>query len=316
MNFASIDLGTNSFRILVARLQKNNKIKFIYKKSVITGLGKDFNIYTKTLAKDSISRGFEVLNAFSSVLKDYKVSNIRAVATSVVRESKNHELFTDCASEIIGTNIEVITGSVEAQLTAIGVLKSIENINNNKLIVDIGGGSTEFAVVDRYDYINSLLSIKLGVVKITEIYNVDKILADEDIVQISEYIRHFIEKEMVGADFSANQISEIVVTAGTPTTLAAMDLGLKEYNHSNTNGHILYKKNIVKIFGKICSLNSKERLKLIGLREGRENLIIPGTLIILYLLGRYNKDKIVVSGGGLLEGIIYSEADKYFNNII
>ncbi len=316
MNFASIDLGTNSFRILVARLQKNNKIKFIYKKSVITGLGKDFNIYTKTLAKDSISRGFEVLNAFSSVLKDYKVSNIRAVATSVVRESKNHELFTDCASEIIGTNIEVITGSVEAQLTAIGVLKSIENINKNKLIVDIGGGSTEFAVVDRYDYINSLLSIKLGVVKITEIYNVDKILADEDIVQISEYIRHFIEKEMVGADFSANQISEIVVTAGTPTTLAAMDLGFKEYDHSKINGHILYKKNIVKIFGKICSLNSKERLKLIGLREGRENLIIPGTLIILYLLGRYNKDKIVVSGGGLLEGIIYSEADKYFNNII
>lgn len=316
MNFASIDLGTNSFRILVARLQKNNKIKFIYKKSVITGLGKDFNIYTKTLAKDSVSRGFEVLNAFSSVLKDYKVSNIRAVATSVVRESKNHELFTDCASEIIGTNIEVITGSVEAQLTAIGVLKSIENINKNKLIVDIGGGSTEFAVVDRYDYINSLLSIKLGVVKITEIYNVDKILADEDIVQISEYIRHFIEKEMVGADFSANQISEIVVTAGTPTTLAAMDLGFKEYDHSKINGHILYKKNIVKIFGKICSLNSKERLKLIGLREGRENLIIPGTLIILYLLGRYNKDKIVVSGGGLLEGIIYSEADKYFNNII
>ena len=78
----------------------------------------------------------------------------------------------------------------------------------------------------------------------------------------------------------------------------------------------LYKKNIVKIFGKICSLNSKERLKLIGLREGRENLIIPGTLIILYLLGRYNKDKIVVSDGGLLEGIIYSEADKFFNNII
>lgn len=315
MNFASIDLGTNSFRILVARLQKNNKIKFLYKKSVITGLGKDFNISTKTLAKDSVSRGLKVLNAFSSVLKGYKVSNIRAVATSVVRESKNHELFTDFASEIIGTNIEVITGSVEAQLTAIGVLKS-ENINKNKLIVDIGGGSTEFVVVDRYDYINSLLSIKLGVVKITEIYNVNKILADEDIVRISQYIRHFIEKEMVGADFNSKQISEIVVTAGTPTTLAAMDLGLKEYNYSKINGHILYKKNIVKIFGKICSLNSKERLKLIGLRQGKENLIIPGTLIILYLLGRYNKDKIVVSDEGLLEGIIYREADKSFNNII
>ncbi len=316
MNFASIDLGTNSFRILVARLQKNNKIEFLYKKSVITGLGKDFNISTKTLAKDSVSRGLKVLNAFSLVLKDYKVGNIRAVATSVVRESTNSELFTDCSSEIIGTNVEVITGSVEAQLTAIGVLKSIENINKNKLIVDIGGGSTEIAVVDRYDYINSLLSIKLGVVKITEIYNVNKILADEDIVQISEYIRHFIEKEMSGGNFNSNQISEIVVTAGTPTTLAAIDLGLKKYDHSKINGHILYKKNIVKIFGKICSLNSKERLKLIGLREGRENLIIPGTLIILYLLGRYNKDRIVVSDGGLLEGIIYSEADKFFNNII
>lgn len=316
MNFASIDLGTNSFRILVVRLQKNNKIEFLYKKSVITELGKDFNISTKTLAKDSVSRGLKVLNAFSSVLKDYKVSNIRAVATSVVRESKNSGLFTDCASEIIGTNIEVITGSVEAQLTAIGVLKSIENINKNKLIVDIGGGSTEFAVVDRYDYINSLLSIKLGVVKITEKYNVNELLVDKDIVRISEYIRHFIEKEMVGADFSSNQISEIVVTVGTPTTLAAMDLGLKEYDHSKINGHILYKKNIVKIFGKICSLNSKKRLKLIGLRQGRENLIIPGILIILYLLGRYNKDKIVVSDGGLLEGIIYSEADKFFNNII
>jgi exopolyphosphatase/guanosine-5'-triphosphate,3'-diphosphate pyrophosphatase len=312
VNFASIDIGTNSFRILIARLQKNNKLEYLYKKSVITGLGRDFNSSTKTLYEDSISRGLNILNEFSSALKDYEVSNISAIATSVVRESVNSRQFTDPAAKILNTDIKVISGSTEAELTAIGVLKSINNINKNKLIVDIGGGSTEFAVVDGYDYINSLLSIELGVVKITEIFNVGKILRDKDIIQISEHIRIFIEKEMGLKDFNSNQISEIVATAGTPTTLAAMDLSLTEYDHDKVNGHILYKKNIVKIFNNICSLNSKERLKLIGLIEGRENLIIPGTLIILYLLHRYSKDKIIVSDGGMLEGIIYNEVDKIF----
>ena len=316
MNYASIDLGTNSFRILVAQVQKNSRIKFLYKKSIVTGLGKGFNTSTRTLSRDSISRGLKVLNEFSTVLKDYKVISTRAVATSVVRESENSEQFTDFASEIIGTNIEVISGGAEARMTAIGVIKSIKKINKNKLIVDIGGGSTELALVDKDDYIKSLLSIKLGVVKITDIYNVNKILKDEDIAQISDHIRLLVEREIVGKDFSSDKISEIVVTAGTPTTLAAMDLSLKEYDENKVNGHVLYKENIVNIFSTLSLLNSKDRLKLVGLTEGRENLIIPGTLIILYLLERFQKDKIIVSDGGLLEGILYSEADKFSNNII
>ncbi|NIP32134.1 MAG: Ppx/GppA family phosphatase, partial [Candidatus Dadabacteria bacterium] len=150
MNFASIDLGTNTFRLLVANLHDHNEIEFLHKKSTVCALGRGFNTLDRTLSYGSINRCLKVIKEFNQILTDFNVNNLRAVATSIVRQSTNSHLFTVPAANILNNKIEVISGKNEAELTTLGVLNSIDNIANNKLIVDIGGGSTEFAFVDKY----------------------------------------------------------------------------------------------------------------------------------------------------------------------
>ncbi|NIP39291.1 MAG: hypothetical protein GWO07_11795 [Candidatus Dadabacteria bacterium] len=313
MNLASIDLGTNSFRLLIAEIEQNN-IKFLYKKSIVSGLGKGFNNADKTLSAHSISNALKVLAEFSLILDQYKPDNIRAVATSIVRESTNSDKFIRPANKIIATNIDIISGVYEAQLTTVGVLNSVRTVKGAKLIVDIGGGSTEFSLADNNDKIISLCSINLGVVKAAEMFDLRNVISSSIKLGIIDYISSILDDNTTLKDICLQNISQIIVTSGTPTTLAAIDLGLKKYDRKRENGHILYERNILKMFNNLSVLPSVERLDIRGVSEGREDLIIPGTLIILEILRRFNKNSIIVSDGGLLEGLIYHQAKELCNN--
>lgn len=305
MILASIDLGTNTFRILVASIQ-NNIPEFIYRKSVITGLGIDFDKKNRLLSVKSIDRGLGVLKEFASIVSTYNVVKVNAVATSIVRESFNKNKFLIQAQDIINYPINVISGVREAELTVIGVLNNAD-YKGNKIIVDIGGGSTEIAIVDKYNNTIGLHSAQIGVVRISQQFDFTKQISLDMKNEVSQYIK----QEMLGfiKDIHINFDSnfEFIITAGTPTTLAAINLRLKEYDRDLVNNHVLNIHDINDILHLLLKLSSIKRLKIIGMINGRENLIIPGTLIILNLLELYNKSKIIVSDNGLLEGIIYSE---------
>lgn len=178
MYIAAIDLGTNCFRLLIAKIELN-QIIFVQKTSIITGLGKDFDTNNKLLSKKSISRSLKVLKKFSLTLKRFQISSLRAVATSVVRNSDNSQDFIKQASSILNTKIEIISGKKEAELTTIGVLNSVNITPGNKIVVDIGGGSTEFGIVDENEKINFECSINLGVVSIAEKFNLRKPISGE-----------------------------------------------------------------------------------------------------------------------------------------
>jgi len=302
---ASIDLGTNTFRILVASIH-NNIPEFIYRRSVITGLGIDFDKKNRLLSVKSIDRGLGVLKEFASIVSTYNVVMVKAVATSIVRESFNKNKFLIQAQDIINYPINVISGVREAELTVIGVLNNTD-YKGNKIIVDIGGGSTEIAIVDKYNNTIGLHSAQIGVVRISQQFDFTKQISLDMKNEVSQYIK----QEMLGfiKDIHINFDSnfEFIITAGTPTTLAAINLRLKEYDRDLVNNHVLNIHDINDILHLLLKLSSIKRLKILGMINGRENLIIPGTLIILNLLELYNKSKIIVSDSGLLEGIIYSE---------
>jgi exopolyphosphatase/guanosine-5'-triphosphate,3'-diphosphate pyrophosphatase len=303
MRIASIDIGTNTFRLLVSEL-KGSELEKIYIDRVITRLGGGFSRIERLISEDAVERALVVLQGFSRILKRYEVDRVRAVATSVVREALNGHDFMSRVKKEAGIEIELVSGEEEAELTVKGVLKSLPPVSKLSLIFDVGGGSTEYAYVEE-GMILGLTSTSLGVVHLAEKYLKRDIPTELEIRAISEDIEDVLSDELsLTSKFTDDHLS-LIGTAGTPTTLAAVELGLNEYDPNVVNGFVLRREAVLGIFQTLVGIPREERLHIKGIERGREDIIIPGTLIVLKTMERVCKDEIVVSDGGLLEGIAY-----------
>ncbi len=304
MRIASIDIGTNTLRILVAEL-KGNELKKIYIDRVITRLGSSFSRIEKLISAEAVKRALAVLHGFAKILKLYEVEKVRAVATSVVRESLNGYEFIGRVRKEAGIEIELISGKEEAELTVKGVLKSVSPPSRSSVIFDVGGGSTEYAYVED-GVILDFASTSLGVVHLAEKFLKRDMPSELDIRAISEDIENVLSYEIsLMSEFTADHLS-LIGTAGTPTTLAAIELGLNEYDPNVVNGFVLKRDVVLRIFQTLIEIPKEKRLEVKGIEKGREDIIIPGTLILLKTMERFSKDEILVSDGGLLEGVAYS----------
>lgn len=304
MRIASIDIGTNTLRILVAEL-KGNELKKIYIDRVITRLGSGFSRIEKLISAEAVKRALAVLDGFAKTLKRYEVEKVRAVATSVVRESLNGYEFIRRVRKESGIEIELISGKEEAELTVKGVLKSVSPPSRSSVIFDVGGGSTEYAYVED-GVILGFASTSLGVVHLAEKFLKRDMPSELDIRAISEDIENVLSYEIsLMSEFTADHLS-LIGTAGTPTTLAAIELGLNEYDPNVVNGFVLKRDVVLRIFQTLIEMPKEKRLEVKGIEKGREDIIIPGTLILLKTMERFSKDEILVSDGGLLEGVAYS----------
>jgi exopolyphosphatase/guanosine-5'-triphosphate,3'-diphosphate pyrophosphatase len=303
MRTASIDVGTNTIRLLVCELSDNGQLKQLYLDRVITRLGEGFSEQSRLLTKNAVSRSLEALITFSRIIKEYNVDKYRAVATSVVRESVNGSEFVNKVKNHTGLTIEVISGEEEAKLTVLGVLNSIEVNTKHSIIFDIGGGSTEYVYIQDTEIL-SLTSTNLGVVHLTEEFLIKETKAE--MADLSNFVQATLKQSL--KDFKIENYNKLslVGTAGTPTTLAAMDMGLKKYNSELVNNYILTKSRITTILGELINIPKIDRINLPGLEKGREDIIITGIIILLETLKYFSSNKVIVSDGGVLEGIARS----------
>jgi exopolyphosphatase / guanosine-5'-triphosphate,3'-diphosphate pyrophosphatase len=308
MRIASIDIGTNTIRLLIGELlEQGTVVEKLHIERVITRLGEGFSQNNGTISEQAAERTIQALCRFNEMLGDYGVEHTRAVATSVIRESSNGEEFKELANRETGLNIEIISGDEEARLTVNGVLGSISVTTEDALIFDIGGGSTEYIHI-RGNTIISLRSIPLGVVHMTEQYLTNDINSEAELAHLSKYIDNIIESELTDFDIPDINSLSLIGTAGTPTTLAAIELKLDTYDPSKVNDFILSRDMIVQMLRTLRAMTAKERLSLPGLEKGREDLIVAGALTTLSTMNRFSKDSLVVCDGGLLEGVLYSLA--------
>ncbi|MER3446835.1 MAG: exopolyphosphatase [Candidatus Dadabacteria bacterium] len=303
MRVASIDIGTNTFRILVGEV-KDKEFKRLYIDRVITRLGGGFS-REKGISEDAADRAVGVLRGFAGILKEYGVEKVRAVATSVVRESINGYEFLERVQREAGIEAEVISGEEEARLTVNGVLKSVSVNSKYSLIFDVGGGSTEYVLVERGEILG-LRSTNLGVVHFTEGFLKGDIPSESDVGAISREIWCVLSSELSWMSRASDNDLTLIGTAGTPTTLAAIELGLERYDPNLVNGFILKKNVVLNMFNMLIGIPAEKRLGIKGLEKGREDVIIPGALIVIKTMERFSKDEIVVSDSGLLEGVAYS----------
>jgi len=295
---AAIDLGTNTVRLLIGT-ETDGKIARRHICRRVTRLGGGFSRDTG-ISSEAAQRTVAALKEFSAIIKEYKVTELRAVATSAVRDAANRDEFCQEVLSASGIGLEVISGEEEARLTLSGVISGLDVMTENLLVFDVGGGSTEYTVAVAGKIIFTR-SLPLGVVRLTE--------GKGSAAAISEKIERelfLLLSEMSAAGVTALfKEATLIATAGTATTLAAIDLGLADYDYSKVNNHVISSIRIREIYDKLSPLSPPERLRqIIGLEEGREDLILAGALLTMKSMEIFGINSLKVSDFGLLEGIL------------
>lgn len=310
MRVAAIDVGTNTVRLLIADYAGGKNFTPVFRKEIIARLGEGFSS-RGVLSPEAIDRTLEVLRDFKKSINEHETNKIIAVATSVVRDAYNGKDFIDKAREQTEIEIILISGETEAKLACRGAVLPVDGEYDQAFIFDIGGGSTEFILAQRTEVLK-VASIDMGVVHLTEKYLHHDPPRGEELATIEKIITTKIQnvkKQFQIASlypFSCDHRIILIGIAGTPTTLAALDLQLAQYDRGKVTNHLIEIKRIREIFQELIAKTAAERLLLPGLQRGREDLIIPGILISMGVMEVFEFSVLRVIDSGILEGLVLS----------
>ncbi|MBW2477568.1 MAG: exopolyphosphatase [Deltaproteobacteria bacterium] len=302
--FAAIDVGSNTVRLLLADIESDKLLPRRYVRRITRLRG---GMTTEQgLAANSRQRTLEALREFTEICRQEKVLEIKAVATAAFRQACNGHQFAKEIHRVTGLPLEIIPGSEEARLTALGVLSVLDPIPKHVLIVDIGGASTEF-VLHSCGRPVWLASRPFGVVSLTESY------------RDTQVRRHHINQELaaVGNELAqqCNALSlcfsdlALVGTAGTVTTLAALDQKMDSYDWRRVNNSRLDKLTIHHLYNTLAPLTLEQRECLPGVERGRGDLIVTGIETVLSTMDMIGANELLVSDFGILEGCLLSLAE-------
>jgi exopolyphosphatase/guanosine-5'-triphosphate,3'-diphosphate pyrophosphatase len=280
----AVDLGTNSTRLLVADVE-DGVVDERARGLRITRLGETVDTRRKLLPT-AIARVRNVLVEYRREIESLGVDRTLAVATSAVRDADNGEAFLGEVEWSYGFVTRLLSGEEEAALTYRGVAAGRE-IEPETLIVDIGGGSTELILPDRHS------SLDVGCVRLTERFG-------EDAGAAGGYVATLLP---------AWPVERAIGVAGTVTSLAALDLGLQEYDPEQVHGHVMSAATVDRLLHRLASLPLEERRMLPGLEPERAPVIVAGAAILRAVLRRYGLDSIEASEHDLLHGVALAAAE-------
>jgi exopolyphosphatase/guanosine-5'-triphosphate,3'-diphosphate pyrophosphatase len=306
MVYAAMDIGSNTLRLLVADVV-NGALRPLKYERVITRLGKGVK-ESGLMDKETCRLSIAALKGFAGIVSGFNVQNLRCVGTSALREARNSSDFISDAKETAGLEIEVISGEKEAALTELGVLSGF-NKTGPVVIVDMGGGSTELIYTDAGGKTGHITE-PIGVVKLLE----DHIKSDPPSEPELQAVRR--EADRVFSDLkgmlqnATGSKASLIGTAGTASTLAAIDLGLERYDPDRIHGNKIGLQTLLGLLAMLKDLPLGERAKVRGLEPGRADLIIPGIILTISLMETLGFDHITISERGLLEGIVLDMAGE------
>jgi exopolyphosphatase/guanosine-5'-triphosphate,3'-diphosphate pyrophosphatase len=302
---ATIDLGTNTVRLLVADVDPSGGWRVLEQDQQVTRVGEGL-ASTGRLGDAAMARTLDVLLDYTARARRAGAGLTRIVATSAVREAANGAEFGAAVRSRTGVDLDVVSGEREARLTILGIMRGFGLTTGRLLAFDIGGGSTEFTLAEGGDVL-AAVSLRLGVVPLAERYPFAGPVEPDRYARLADEVRRRLERELPGAIVRAG-VPSLVGTAGTVTTLAALDLGLASYDATRVHGHRLPRPAIERQRARLAALAVHERAALPCLEPGRADLIVPGTAIVLAALDVLGLDEVVVSDWGLREGIMAEAA--------
>jgi exopolyphosphatase/guanosine-5'-triphosphate,3'-diphosphate pyrophosphatase len=314
-NFASIDIGSHTIRLLIVSYMDSEGLFPIRSERRITRLAREFQ-KGELLGEASMRESLKVLKEYGNILRECKARSTIAGATGVVRKAANREAFIETIYKEAGIRARILSETDEAFLSAKGILSALTGLPNPVIAFDLGGSSTEILLIDA-DKPQPLwsTSVFIGAATISERF-LRKSPADQASLREAEAFAQetlapvLTELRSRLADLG-NPSFELVGTAGTVTTLAAMNLEMKTYEPHRVNNLQMTAPWLQEIIEKLAHMPVASRSELPGLEKGREDIILGGALIVRAVLRGLSKEALIVSDAGLLEGLaVYLVEDE------
>ncbi|GAA3013590.1 Ppx/GppA phosphatase family protein [Streptomyces drozdowiczii] len=309
---AAVDCGTNSIRLLVADADPvtGELVEFARRMEIVRlGQGVD---RTGRLAPEALERTFAACRDYAAVIAEHGAEKVRFVATSASRDAENRDDFVRGVLDILGVEPEVISGDQEAAFSFDGATKELtgrDDLAKPYLVVDIGGGSTEFVVGD--DRVRAARSVDIGCVRMTERHLVrDGAVVDPPSPEGVAAIRADVAAalDLAGETVPITSAATLVGLAGTVTTVAAIALGLEEYDSEAIHHSRVSLEQVREITARLLASTHAERAAIGAMHPGRVDVIASGALILQAVMERTGAREVVVSEHDILDGIAWSLA--------
>lgn len=300
---AVVDMGTNSTRLLVADVAEG-EVEEVERKSTVTRLGRGVDT-SGQLAADAIEEVCDAVGAYVASYQELGAERVAAIATSAVRDASNGDAFIAELRERFDLHARTIDGEEEASLTFLGACAGRRC--DRTLIVDIGGGSTEL-VVGTGSEVLFHASLQAGVVRHTERYLPTDPPEAPALEQLAEDIRVLVKRAI--ADQPAARAQEGIAVAGTPTSLAAIEMELEPYDPLKVHGYRLEMTSVQRMLSRLASLPLAQRLELPGLQPGRAPTIVAGVVILAEVMRAFELESIEVSEHDILYGAALNEVQQ------
>ncbi|TRV77520.1 Ppx/GppA family phosphatase [Streptomyces sp. 130] len=311
---AAIDCGTNSIRLLVADADPvTGELVEYARRMEIVRLGQGVD-RTGRLAPEALERTFAACRSYAAVIKEHGAEQIRFVATSASRDAENRDDFVRGVLDILGVEPEVISGDQEAAFSFTGATKELTgraDLAKPYLVVDIGGGSTEFVVGD--DRVRAARSVDIGCVRMTERHLVrDGVVVDPPSSGGIDAVRADVAAalDLVEETVPLASAATLVGLAGTVTTVAAIALGLEEYDSEAIHHSRVSLEQVRDITARLLASTHAERAAFGAMHPGRVDVIASGALILQAVMERTGAREVVVSEHDILDGIAHYAASE------
>lgn len=313
VRLAAIDLGTNSFHMIIVELLPDMSFMMIDRAKEMIRIGSG-SITTKQLSEAAMEQGIETLLRFRKLAEQRGVDtdHILAFATSAIREAKNGPEFMERVATRVGIRTRIISGEEEGRLIYLAIRRAINLGKHKALMIDVGGGSVEFMVGDAQQ-LYFVESKKLGVARLLERFVTTDPISDRELNALEGYLVEEIRPiakaaKAIGYDFA-------IASSGTAENIAAMILLEEEgQDFEALNGCRFSRRGFLKLYEKVLSMRSAERRDLAGLDPQRTDLIVPGVVLFDVVMRLFDLKEIMISEYALREGIVLDYLARRFES--
>ena len=299
---AALDCGTNSIRLLIAEENaRGSTFTEISRKMSIVKLGEGVD-KNKAFLPDAISRTLAALKVFAAEIAEAKVAKVRFCATSATRDAQNRDDFLIPVAQILGITPEVITGDEEAKLSFLGATQALSKSDGPFLVVDIGGGSTEF--VFGSDHVDAARSVNIGCVRMSERHFKNDPPTQSEIEGARVDIKNAIT--LAAEVVPIKSAKTLVAVAGTATTVAAAALNLEKYDSELIHLAKISAKETRRVSDWLLTLTRQERSDLGYMHLGRVDVIAAGSLVLAEIIEATGLTNFIASENDILDGMVWS----------
>jgi exopolyphosphatase/guanosine-5'-triphosphate,3'-diphosphate pyrophosphatase len=296
---AAIDIGTNSTNLLIADAQGNDIMREVH----VTGLGRGV-VHNNMLNEDAIARTIARLQHYATLIKQHEVGAIRVTATEACRRATNAAVFLDQAEAVLGTRPLIIAGTEEGRLAYSGALSHLPAHEGITLVIDIGGGSTEIMIGEKS--LQHTVSFPVGTVVLTESHLLHDPPRPEELTNAIGLVTDFMD-DLIRDHPEVLSASRVVGVAGSIVTIAAVEIGLQEFDATALHGARMTRENVEEVFRTLATETIADRKFNPGLPADRADVIVGGCCVLVGVMRKLRVSEIMVSVNNLLDGLVRDE---------